>query len=288
MVRPRLSFRLPFSRGSDFLCQAPILESEIGPDGMTYLGVALVVLGSGLVAGALSWVTRKLIRIEALRRHHEIGSAVFLQLGVVFAVLLAFVFNEVWSEYNSAANAINKECGNLHGIAMLASTLPPAQRNEVEGAVLAYLAAVIDSEWAAMVRRHSSEEALVRFQRLTRVLTMLDPQDSTQQATRNEMLALLTQAHQDRETRLFQMMQGVPGVLWGLLISLGVVMIGFLLCFGIEYVWSQVIFTGVFAASIAFVLVMVRLFDFPFEGALRLSSSDFQITRERVIQIGSD
>ena len=78
---------------------------------MTYPAVALIALGSGLIAGALSWTTRKLVRIEALRRHHEIGSAVFLQLGVVFAVLLAFVFSEVWSEYNTAANAINEECG---------------------------------------------------------------------------------------------------------------------------------------------------------------------------------
>jgi hypothetical protein len=27
---------------------------------------------------------------------------VFLQLGVLFAVLLAFMFNDVWSEYNEA------------------------------------------------------------------------------------------------------------------------------------------------------------------------------------------
>src|SRR4051812_13443100 len=88
---------------------------------MSYPAVALIVFGSGLIAGALSWTTRKLVQIDAPRRHHEIGSAVFLQLGVVFAVLLAFVFSEVWSEYNTAANAINQECANLHGAAMLAS-----------------------------------------------------------------------------------------------------------------------------------------------------------------------
>ncbi|MBV8578814.1 MAG: hypothetical protein JOZ58_27740, partial [Acetobacteraceae bacterium] len=98
---------------------------------MTYSSVLLIVLGAGLIAGALSWTTRKFVRIEALRRHHEIGSAVFLQLGVVFAVLLAFVFSEVWSEYNTAASAINKECGNLHGTAILAAGLAPTERDLV-------------------------------------------------------------------------------------------------------------------------------------------------------------
>jgi hypothetical protein len=45
-----------------------------------------------------------------------------MQLGVVFAVLLAFVFNEVRSEYNESAQAIVLEISAMHGAAVIAAT----------------------------------------------------------------------------------------------------------------------------------------------------------------------
>ena len=95
---------------------------------MSYGALTLVVLGAGFIGGLLSWLVRRKVRVETLRRHHEIGTAVSMQLGVVFAVLLAFVFNEVWSEYLSAARSIEHEAASLHTISLLAQSLPPPPR----------------------------------------------------------------------------------------------------------------------------------------------------------------
>ncbi len=252
---------------------------------MTYSAVILLVLGSGLIAGFLAWQIRRTVRLDALRRHHEVGSAVFLQLGVIYAVLIAFVFSEVWSEYNTAANAINQECGDLHGAAILASSLAPDQRRAVESGLRAYLAAVVQQEWPAMAERRMSDAASVAFRSLWLQVTRL-PAATTDPAIRDQILSELSNAHRWRETRLFQMQLGVPPVMWVLLIGIGLVLVGFLLCFGIEYVGSQVLFTGVFAASIAFVLVLVRLLDFPFEGSLRLPPTDFLATLQEVVALG--
>jgi hypothetical protein len=88
-------------------------------------------------------------------------------------------------------------------------------------------------------------------------VAQLDLKEPRQESARSQMLSLLGAAHQYRETRLFEMTQSVPWLIWVLLIAFGAVLVGFLLCFGIEYVWSQVLFTGMFAAAIAFVLVIV-------------------------------
>ena len=248
---------------------------------MSYSTVVLVVLGSGLIAGALAWLARRTFRLETLRRHHEIGGAVFLQLGVVYAVLLAFVFSEVWSEYNTAADAINQENGNLHGVAILAASLPPEARETVEGAVRDYLAAVIEREWPAMARGAGSETAGAAFQALWLKVARL-PDSAADATIRSQMLARLGNAHQWRETRLFQMELGVPALMWVLLIGLALVLVSFLLCFGIEVIGSQIVFTAVFAASLAFVLALVRTLDYPFDGSLRLPPTDFQETLRKV------
>ncbi|MBV8401343.1 MAG: DUF4239 domain-containing protein, partial [Acetobacteraceae bacterium] len=148
--------------------------------------------------------------------------------------------------------------------------------------MLAYLSVVVDTEWARMEHRQGAPEAARLFEQMVGSVAKAELAVPHQRAARGQMLALLASAHQYRETRLFQMTQAVPPLIWVLLIGLGTALVGFLLCFGIEYVWSQVTFTGIFAAAVAFVLVIVHLLDFPFEGALRLSPRDFWATREKI------
>ena len=148
--------------------------------------------------------------------------------------------------------------------------------------MFAYLSFVVDTEWTRMQHREAAPEATRLFEQMVGSVAGAELADPRQQAVRGQMLALLAAAHEYRETRLFQMTQAVPPLIWVLLIGLGAVLVGFLLCFGIEYVWSQVTFTAVFAATVAFVLVIVHLLDFPFEGALRLSARDFWATREKI------
>ena len=91
---------------------------------MSYLAAVLIVVGCAAVAGLASLLIGRRVTVESRRQRHEIGIAVFQQVGVMFAVLLAFVFNEVWTQYNTAAQSINRECGALHGAAMLANAIP--------------------------------------------------------------------------------------------------------------------------------------------------------------------
>ncbi len=90
------------------------------------------------------------------------GATVFLQLGVIFAVLLAFVFSEAWTEYNEASAAIDLEVGALHGAAMIAATLPPAQAKDILTKTKAYLDSVVQDEWPVMATQRGEDLATDR------------------------------------------------------------------------------------------------------------------------------
>jgi Protein of unknown function (DUF4239) len=247
-----------------------------------YFELAAIVLGAGGLAGFLAWLTRRHVHIEVLRRHHEIGSAVFQQLGVVFAVLLAFVFSEVWNEYNNAASAIDQECSALNGVIILSKALPPPARQQMKTLLGAYVDDVVAMEFPAMLERHASLAAQDAFHELWVAATGLPAERAQELTIRDSILSLLASAHQSRDLRLFEMARGLPGLIWLLLSFFVAVLVGFLLLFGIEYIGSQMVFTGAFAASLAFVLLIVHLLDFPFEGVLRLSPNEFQATLARV------
>src|SRR5215469_15338167 len=130
---------------------------------MSYVEALVLVLITAIGATIAAGLVRRALGLDVRQRHHEVGNPIYLQIGVVFAVLLAFVFNEVWAEYNAAAEAINGECGALHGTAMLAHDLPDGHGRGVEQAILNYSKVVIDVEWAALQYRKASPEAVSAF-----------------------------------------------------------------------------------------------------------------------------
>src|SRR5215831_7871190 len=176
---------------------------------MSYIELGGLVFGAGLAAAFTCALLHRIVHHDTFRRYHEVGYAVFLQLGVIFAVLLAFVFNNVWSDYNVASQAIDSECASLHGIAILSDRLPLPARDAILGDLHAYLRTVLDQEWPDMRRRNHSQAAVARFQLLWQTVATvnMDPADNQ---IRGQLLSLVAAAHQSRETRLFQMTQSVP------------------------------------------------------------------------------
>ena len=241
---------------------------------MSYFQAFVIVAASALASAAASWLVGRFLTVEARRRHHDVGNPVFLQVGVMLAVLLAFVFSEVWGEYRSAALAINGECGALHGAAMIANALPDNDGQPVNRAIAAYAQTVVDTEWPMMLHRHRSPRAAQAFDAIVRQAVNLKVTQSSESATQNQIISLLSQAHANRETRTFQLTQGMPPLMWFMLISISAMLVGFVVFAGADRP-AHMVFSAVFAGSMALVLVLVRMLDFPFEGALTLQDTDF-------------
>jgi hypothetical protein len=252
---------------------------------MSFTMAVAIVLAAGGGGAWLTWLVRHKVHMEALRRHHEVGSAVFAQMGVVFAVLLAFVFNQVWGEYNTADEAVARECGNLRIAALLANNLPVESAANIKALIAAYVSSVIHDEWPAMAQRQDSIVAEARLRELALGVTRLPITNPDAAVTRDELINLLRSAEEHRETRLYEMSSGLPVPLWAMLLMFSVVLLGFLFFFGMEVVSTQMVFTGVFAGSLAMVLVILSMLDYPFEGAMALQPTEFQTTLQHIAHV---
>ena len=132
-----------------------------------------------------------------------------------------------------------------------------------------------------MQRRNESRAAGASFQSLWQTVETVNTGPADNQI-RGQLLNLLAAAHQSRETRLFQITQSVPGLVWSLLIILASGLIGCMLVFAAEASNFQGCLVGVFTSSLTLALLTMRVLDVPFESALQLSSSDFNQTLEKV------
>jgi hypothetical protein len=252
---------------------------------MSFTMGVVVVIAAGGAAALLTLFVRNKVHVEALRRHHEIGGLVFAQMGLVFAVLLAFVFNQVWGEYNDADEAIARECRDLRVAALLSSNLPPDAAANIKALIAAYVTSVIQDEWPSMADRKDSAVAEAKLRQLALGVTQLPTVNSDEATTRNELIILLRSVQQHRETRLYQMSSGLPLTLWGMLLTFSLALLAFLFFFGMEVVGTQMAFAGVFAGSLAMVMVILGFLNYPFEGAMALQPTEFQAALQHISHV---
>ncbi|GAN54653.1 bestrophin-like domain [Tanticharoenia sakaeratensis] len=253
---------------------------------MNYAEVFAIVSLSGLAAVFLSYVVHRHLRVEVRASHQDVGAAVFLQLGVLFAVVLAFVFGEAFGEFGETQRAIDLECGALHAAAMFASSLPPRERQAILVPEANYIRDVVEIEWPEMrAHRAGNRKAYQSFEILIRNSATLQVSDTSSSLIKAQILSLLSEAHAQREIRIYEASNGVPTIMWIVLIAISLLLMAFVCCAGLQRFFALALFSAEFAISVSSILLVVRLLDYPFEGAIGLSSHDFSQTLDKVVSL---
>ena len=75
--------------------------------------ILLVVVIPTAVAMAAQVLIRKWVGVDKLARNNEIAGFKFATVGVIYAVLLAFVVIAVWEKFSDAQNAVTEEAGAI-------------------------------------------------------------------------------------------------------------------------------------------------------------------------------
>lgn len=238
---------------------------------MTSFTALLIILGAFIGPALLSYLLTRSTAHENRKKFHEVGIAVFLQMGVILAVMIAFVFTNVWDQFNDASNAVDREAVDLQNMADRAAYLPPEAAAAVRHALIRYMRSEVDSEWPAMARREVSPHTTDAFTQLFAAVASVPLSDALVVGTRESLLHLISDVRDQRQLRLFQLKTNVPSWLWTLLIGFSAVLVLFVMASGVGHSGVQSALVGIFAAFLAAILVTIHLLDYPFEGSIRIS-----------------
>ena len=217
------------------------------------------------------FLVRRRIRLAHLRGNNEVAGFKFAVIGVLYAVLLAFVVIIAWERFHDAENALAREAGATATINRLAGGLDETSAATLRTDLSAYLNSVLRDDWPAMVRGRSSAVT-------TQVLSDLydkvihyptaNLHDSTMQA---DLLAQLDQLTAARRERLVMGEGTVPKVIWFVLFLGAALTISFTFFFGTENLIAQSLMTGTLAAIILSAVLVVIALDRPYTGAVTVS-----------------
>lgn len=238
---------------------------------MLYYHAAFTIVAAFIVPAAISYVISPRTEHAPRKRFHEVGIAVFLQIGVIYAVMVAFVFTNVWDEFNKAGNSVHREALDLQNMADRAAYLPPEAANAVRAAIARYAESELNFEWPAMARRQASPETVNAFTQLFAAVAAVPNGDSLTYVTKNNLLSLVSDVRDMRALRLYQLDTDVPPWLWMLLIGSAILLVVFVMASVVGHRVVQSVLVGTFSAFLATILVTIHLLDFPFEGSIRIN-----------------
>jgi hypothetical protein len=248
-----------------------------------------VVGGTCLVALAGLEVVQRLVPAESRQPHNDVAGFIYAALGVIYAVLLALVVIAVWEEYEAASVTVEQEANAAADIFWLAHRLPEPRGTHIQELVRSYAEEVVHREWPLM---EQGQTPLMSQQRGTPAgWTLIDdirqdiqnfePRTKGEEQLYAEGLDQVDTLSDARRMRLVAAEEGVPGVLWAVLIFAGIAAIGFTYLFGLENTWAHRLMVLTLAAVIGLVLFTIGALEHPFSGGARIGTGAFELVLER-------
>ena len=217
------------------------------------------------------FLVRLRVRLAQLRGNNEVAGFKFAVIGVLYAVLLAFVVISSWERFHDAESALASEGGAAATIYRLAGGLDASSTATLRANLSAYLRSVLGDDWPAMVRGHSSSVTARVLSDLYDEVIRYSPADLRDSNLQAELLSELDQVTRARRERLVMAEGTVPEVIWFVLFLGAGLTISFTFFFGTENLVAQSCMTGILAAIIFSAVLVIIALDRPYTGAITVS-----------------
>jgi Protein of unknown function (DUF4239) len=241
--------------------------------------VLLTIFYGVLVIGAICFialggleVVERLVPPETRQAHNDVAGFIYAALGVIYAVLLALVVIAVWEEFQAANETVEQEANATAEIAWLGNRLPEPEGSHIQELCRSYAEEVVNKEWPLM--EQGQAPPMSQSQGTPSGWTLIDeiranlqdfqPHTKAEEQLYAEGLEQVQRLADARRMRLVAAQEGVPGVLWAVLIFGGIAAVSFTYLFGLENTWAHRLMVVTLAAVIGLVLFTIGAMEHPF------------------------
>ena len=240
-----------------------------------WLVILGVVAALELYSVGLMLLSRKKLGPDRLKPNNEVAGFKFSVIGVLYAVLLAFVVIAVWQNYSNTEIAVRNEAKAVGDLTQLSYAVPDPEGSAIRTSVADYANEVRQSEWATMATGLPSKTTGDALAHLTQAIFDLHADQIRDLALFQQSLHLLAVIEDNRNERLDSANGSVPPILWFVLIAGAIITLGYPAFFGTTNLVAQILMTATLAALVALTLLLALLLDFPFTGQVSVSSGAF-------------
>ena len=237
--------------------------------GKLFLVIVLSLLGMLCV--------RKSVRISTLESHNDVAGFVYAVLGVIYAVLLAFVVYVVFIQFQTAQDKIEKEANALGDLYRVSSNLQEPARNEILMILKDYARTMIEKDFPEMRKGKFHEETKLQHDKLWNIFYQYKPKDDLDKIWFEKALLICINFADAKRARVDSAKQCLPDFMWFVLNVGGFITIVYSYFFGTQNVWAQGLMVVFLAGTVTLVLLLIEALEHPFAGVIQVSSEPFEM-----------
>jgi len=199
------------------------------------VGLLLLVVCAAMVVSVVGLaLVQRLVSSELRKQHNDVAGFIYAVVGVVYAVLLGLVVVAVWGDYEATRETTYREADELAEIFWLVHRFPEAEQHHIQELARSYARVVVEEEWPLMAHGRSSPRAWALLDELREALEGFDPHTEAEQALYQQGLHQIHDLADARRMRLVEANEGIPALLWAVLVVGGMATVGFTYLFGLE------------------------------------------------------
>ncbi len=247
------------------------------------IAVSMLAIAVGIAVGGVLLV-RHLVDIKKFKEHHDIAGPIFSTIGVIYAVMLAFVLVIVWQDFDRAQNNTVTEANYFAQIYRDTVGLSEPFRSQFIEANANYINTVIKYEWPQMQLGEKSTEAQAAADKVWEITARFDPKTDREKIFFSEMLKKMNNAVEMRRQRLQDARSGIHPSLWFVLLLGGIITVVFTFFFGSQNLYAQLTMTTLLAVLIVLIIFTILIMDFPYSGDMSISVTPFQQVLDNYLQ----
>jgi len=245
---------------------------------------SLIIAGSILAALLLLRISRRFWLPKTRHQHNDVIGWQISFLSTTYAVIIAFMLSDVWTNYQNAETNTEVEANSLLNIFRVAEGLPEPQRVQVPQLAMRYAETMIQEEWPAMTHGTFSKNGFRNTSDLWKAIMSTRAQTGSEQASFEHALSDLTNMTEHRRIRHLQSRSKLPGIFWLVLIVGGVMTVAYTCLFDIEATRMHVVQVVGVTFVISLVLVTIADIDGPYGGAVRIQPTAFEMALQTMMR----
>ena len=243
---------------------------------------SVIVILSVIAAWIGLFVFDRFVHVSVRSRHNDVAGFIIAIIGVVYAVLLAFIAVAAWASFDSASRVVQQEANLVGNLYRDSIAIDEPARGQMRQALSDYLDIVITREWPAQQAGDVDTHAWKAVETLHTTITGIDAKTLGQSVVEAEMLRTLNELYNARRSRLSAATDGIPETIWWILCLGGMITVAFTFFFGMPSMAMHYAMTGVLAASMALVIVLIVTLDWPFRGTVSVTAEPFKAVLDNI------
>ncbi|MPZ22498.1 MAG: DUF4239 domain-containing protein [Dehalococcoidia bacterium] len=234
------------------------------------VGVAIALSVAGLLA------VRSVVPHPVLQEHNDVAGFIFAVVGVVYAVLLAFVAIAEWENFENLRVGVEEEAAEVVNTYRAAAAFPDAERDAMRNSLVDYADTIVNTEWSRMEKGEASPDTERELEEIWLEVQNADPQTAGEINSHAAMLDDLGALTVLREGRLDGASAVMPDVMVVVLVLGGAITVAYTYLYGVRNTIGQAAMTAALAGIIGLVVGLAIIMDAPFRGSTAIEPTAFE------------